>query len=99
MVVLVIGATGTVGTYAIKALLAANLKVRALVRNKDKAHELFGDKVDIVQGEYEDISKNNVVDGVKQAILVTLPSPDQPEIEGNIAIALKKAGATHLVKV
>jgi len=99
MVVLIIGATGTVGTYTIKALLAVKVKVRVLARNKAKAHELFGDNVEIIEGGYDDVGQKQVVDGVKAALLITPSTPDQPQIEGNIAIALKKAGVPHLVKI
>jgi len=99
MVVLVIGGTGTVGIYSIKALLAAKLRVRILARNKAKAYELFGDSVEIIEGGYEDISQRQVVDGVKAALLITPSTPDQPQIEEDIAIALKKAGVAHLIKI
>jgi uncharacterized protein YbjT (DUF2867 family) len=47
VVVLVVGATGTIGTYAVEALLAASLKVRVLARSKAAAYAKFGDAVEL----------------------------------------------------
>lgn len=45
--VVVAGATGRTGRLVVQQLLDNNYSVRALVRNADKAKELFADKVDI----------------------------------------------------
>ena len=36
--ILIIGATGTIGRHLVSQLLAANVKIRALVRNPDAAN-------------------------------------------------------------
>lgn len=54
MTTAVIGATGRVGSAVIERLLAGGHEVRALVRDKDKAAGLFGDKVEIVPTQLDD---------------------------------------------
>ena len=49
--ILVAGATGGVGQLVVAKLLAKNLKVRGLTRNKTKAESMFGERVEIVEGD------------------------------------------------
>ena len=49
--ILVAGATGGVGQLVVAKLLAKDLKVRALTRNKDKAESMFDDRVEAVEGD------------------------------------------------
>lgn len=58
--ILVLGATGMLGQPVTRYLKETGFEVRVLVRNIEKAHHLFDDKVDIVQGNAqsgEDIQK------------------------------------------
>jgi uncharacterized protein YbjT (DUF2867 family) len=52
--VLVAGATGGVGQLVVAKLLAKNIPVCALTRNKDKAKQIFEDRVEIVVGDLRD---------------------------------------------
>jgi uncharacterized protein YbjT (DUF2867 family) len=49
--ILVTGATGGVGKRVVKLLLKENYRVRVLVRDAQKAGELFGNQVDIWEGD------------------------------------------------
>ena len=49
--VLVAGATGGVGQLVVAKLLAKNINVRALTRNRDKASKMFDERVEIVVGD------------------------------------------------
>ena len=49
--ILVAGATGGVGKRVVRYLLANNYRVRALVRDANKARELLGDSVEIFEGD------------------------------------------------
>ncbi len=51
MQVLVVGATGQTGKHIVKELLKRNITVTALVRNLEKAQELFPSGVDFVVGD------------------------------------------------
>ncbi|NES83192.1 MAG: NAD(P)H-binding protein [Moorea sp. SIO2B7] len=50
-VILVAGATGGVGKRVVRSLLEANYKVRALVRDTQKAKEMLGDKVELFEAD------------------------------------------------
>jgi len=49
--ILVAGATGGVGQLVVAKLLAKELSVRALTRNREKANSLFEEKVEIAEGD------------------------------------------------
>lgn len=68
MVVLVTGATGRMGKHLVAALLEAEEKVRVLVREPEKAKELWGDAVETVQGNVMD--EASVVNAVGDADVV-----------------------------
>lgn len=61
--ILVTGATGGVGQLVVAKLLAKNLIVRALTRNKAKADSMFNGKVEIVEGDIR--YPNTLVDATK----------------------------------
>ncbi|WP_190811454.1 NmrA family NAD(P)-binding protein [Flagellimonas sp. S3867] len=67
--ILITGATGTTGQYAIRHLLEKGIKLRAMVRTIDersKALESLG--VEVVQGDFMDIqSLNKAMKGIKRA--------------------------------
>jgi len=52
--VLVAGATGKTGAWVVKRLLHYNVPVRVLARSEQKARELFGDAVEVVEGKIQD---------------------------------------------
>ncbi len=54
--VLVAGATGGVGQLVVAKLIAKNISVRVLTRNRDKASQMFDDKVEIAIGDIRDRS-------------------------------------------
>ena len=60
---LVAGATGGVGQLVVARLLAKNLPVCALTRNKAKAESMFQGKVEIVQGDIR--YRDTLVDAVR----------------------------------
>jgi uncharacterized protein YbjT (DUF2867 family) len=49
--VLVAGATGGVGQLVVAKLLEKHVAVRALTRNRDKARQMFGDRVEVAVGD------------------------------------------------
>jgi uncharacterized protein YbjT (DUF2867 family) len=97
--ILVTGATGTIGTEVVQQLAAAGHRVRALVRDLAKAAKL-GATVEVAKG---DLAKPETLEaafaGVEKAFVVVASSPEQATQEGNAFDAAKRAGATHLVKL
>ncbi|MHA1215601.1 MAG: SDR family oxidoreductase [Candidatus Hodarchaeales archaeon] len=49
--ILVLGGTGYFGRNIVNALLKKNKSVKVLSRNKNKVKDLFGDKVEIIEGD------------------------------------------------
>ncbi len=98
--ILITGATGTVGTELVKQLVEAGQQVRVLVRDPAKAAK-FGNAVEIIKG---DLSKPETLGaafvGAGKAFVLSPPiGPEFPELEGNAFNAAKKAGVKHIVKL
>lgn len=67
--VLVAGATGRTGTEIVSGLLADGYRVRAFVRDTDKAREKLGDGIEYAQGDVRDLATIEVaLDGVSALI-------------------------------
>jgi uncharacterized protein YbjT (DUF2867 family) len=96
--ILVTGATGTVGGETVRQLAAAGHPVRALIRETAQA-SMFSPGVDIVVGDLsEPESLTTAFAGVDAALVVT-NGPDLVTLEANAMHAAKQAGASHLVKI
>src|SRR5208283_3883044 len=71
----VAGATGHVGSVVARELLAAGHKVRAIVRNADKARALAGQGAELLAGELSDVGfLTGALRGADGAFLL-LPPP------------------------
>ena len=76
MTILVIGATGTVGSQVVQHLVKRGADVRALVRDASKAN--FPDSVHVVQGDLLDIdSLRGAYRGVSTLFLLNAVVPDE----------------------
>jgi uncharacterized protein YbjT (DUF2867 family) len=96
--ILVIGATGTVGTELVKQLADTGARVRALTRDSEKAKKL-GSNVEVVQGDLEKPETLAAAfAGVDKAFVATAGA-QLSVMEGNAYEAAKRAGVTHLVKL
>src|SRR5579859_2319460 len=96
--ILVTGATGTVGTEAIKQLTEGGHRVRALVRDKAKAGKL-DPRAEIVVGELADPSSlTQAFAGVDKVFVIT-NGANLNVLEGNAFEAARRAGARHIVKL
>jgi uncharacterized protein YbjT (DUF2867 family) len=94
MTVLVIGASGNIGSQLVKQLDAKGQKVRALVRDAKKSPK----GADAAVG---DLSKpdtlDNAMKGVDGVFCVVSGSPDMAKLEKNAIDAAKKNGVKHFV--
>jgi uncharacterized protein YbjT (DUF2867 family) len=96
-VILVTGATGTVGREVVAQLLLAGEKVRALTRNPSRAQ--LDEQVELVAGDFnqpETLAK--AVEGVESIFSLAF-GPQLGIQEASLAQAGKKAGARHIVKL
>lgn len=96
--ILVTGATGTVGSEVVKQLVEAGQEVRALVRDLAKGSK-FGSRVEVLKG---DLSKPKTLDtafvGVDKAFVLST-GPEFETLEANAYDAAKRAKVQHIVKL
>ena len=107
--VVVAGATGLTGRHVVQHLLGAGYSVRALVRNTNKAKDLFGDKVEIRVSDITDrpsvFAAVEGADSVVSALGSLSPSgPNSPEFVDyggvkNLVDAAVEHGIGHFVLV
>jgi uncharacterized protein YbjT (DUF2867 family) len=95
--ILVTGATGTVGREVAAQLLAAGQEVRALTRDPSKV-KLDGG-IQVVKGDFDaPDTLARAVDGVERVFSLTF-GPQTGVREGNLAQAAKASGVRHIVKL
>lgn len=100
--ILVTGATGNIGRELIMQLAQTGKPVRALVRNKAKAAQMFQafSNIELAEG---DIAKPStlpaVLEGVESAFLLTPSDYRQVDLQGTFVNASKEAGVKHIVKL
>ena len=95
--ILVTGATGKVGSEAVRLLRQRDLPVRALVRDPGKAAPLAGAGAEIAQA---DLGQRGTIDAAMPGIdTVILVSPGVPAQELNVVASAGRAAVKHVVKV
>ncbi|MFI9168356.1 NAD(P)H-binding protein [Streptomyces lincolnensis] len=95
--ILVTGATGTIGSEVVRQLAARGDKVRALTRDPARARVPHG--VEVVRGDYLDPgSLEAALSGVTAAFLVGVPGPGTRH-DVDLVAAARAAGVRRLVKL
>lgn len=99
--ILVIGATGTIGRGVFEQLVDRGVAARGFVRDTDKALQVLGSRAEVVHG---DLSEPETIEAalssVEKVFLVSPHGPGQEEREGNAVEAAVRAGTVeHIVKV
>jgi uncharacterized protein YbjT (DUF2867 family) len=95
--ILVTGATGKVGSEAVRLLRQHDLPVRAMVRDPGKAAPLAAAGAELAQADFDDPgSIDQALDGVDTVILV---SPGVPAQELNVVASAVRQGVKHVIKV
>ena len=107
--VLVAGATGQTGMQIVRHLQQQGYRVRALVRDADKAREQLGADVDYVQGDVKDAAAVKAAAAGAFAVISSIGArgrdgPDRPEMidyQGvrNLVDAARAAGARQFVLI
>jgi uncharacterized protein YbjT (DUF2867 family) len=96
--ILVMGATGTVGSEVVKQLVELGERVRVLARDSEKAKK-FGTSVEVIKGDLEKPETlAPVFDGVNK-VFVLSNYPLVAVLEGNAYVAAKAAQVKHIVKL
>ncbi|MDN5845448.1 MAG: SDR family oxidoreductase [Candidatus Nitrosocosmicus sp.] len=99
--ILVIGATGTLGSEVVKQLSndSTNPLIRAAVHSIENAKKIDFPGVDLIQIDYnEPDTLTKAFSGVDRLFLLTHPSPNTVEQEFNMIKEAKKVGVKHIVK-
>ncbi len=107
--ILVAGATGGTGQQIVAKLRSAGFEVRALVRDLEKAKELLGNDVELVQGSTLDtITLPRAVVGTQAVICATgtrIPAgderPERVDYEGvkNLVLATRNASIPRFILI
>ena len=98
--ILVTGATGTIGREVFRRLAAAGERPRAFVRDPRTARARLGDTVDHVVGDLDrPESLETALAGVDRVFLLTRQSSRQPQQERNVIDAAARSDVRRLVKL
>ena len=98
--VLVTGATGNVGSAAVRELGRRGTAVRAFVRDRAKAAAILGEDVALAVGDLEDpASIRRALDGVDAVFLACGNVPGQVRCETRAIDAAAAAGVGRIVKL
>jgi uncharacterized protein YbjT (DUF2867 family) len=96
---LITGATGNVGSLVVERLIDFGERPRIFVRNKEKAEQCFGDRVDIFVGDLADATTLKSALIGTDAILLVTSGPDLAQQDETVSKAARCAGVRHLVKL
>lgn len=97
--ILVTGATGRVGSEAVRLLRDKGLVVRVFVRDEARAKAGLGD-VNLAIGDFGDCaSLDRALEGVTDVLLSCPNGPLQVDWESNVIDASKAAGVNRIVKI
>ena len=98
--ILVTGATGQVGGAVARGLEGEGARVRALVRDVERARARLRNGVELVERDLGDAAAvARAVDWVGAVLLVSSVHPDQRRLQGNVVRAAAAAGQPLIVKV
>ena len=99
MTFLITGATGQIGSRVVNRLILCGERPRVFVRDAEKAHTRFGDRVDIFVGDLSrPESLQPAIAGVDSLLLINTGA-EIPRRDQAAAYQAKMAGVTHLVKL
>ena len=98
--ILVTGATGTIGREVFRRLAAAGEQPRAFVRDPQIARTRLGDAAEHVVGDLDrPETVESALAGVDRIFLLTRQSSRQPQQERSVIEAAARSGARRLVKL
>ncbi|MFF1451470.1 NAD(P)H-binding protein [Streptomyces sp. NPDC058274] len=96
--ILVTGATGTIGSEVVRQLSARGAKVRALTRDPSRARTPAG--VEVVRGDFgEPASVAEALAGATALFAVGVLGPDDAQTDAALVTAARAAGVSRVVKL
>ncbi|MFJ6209127.1 SDR family NAD(P)-dependent oxidoreductase [Lysinibacillus sp. NPDC092081] len=102
--IVVIGATGAIGSELVKRLMERGVPTRAVSRNPEKlineVRDLDSSSIEFVSEDISDLnSLHRALTGASQLFLALSNSPEQVEIEKSIVRKATEVGIKHIVKI
>jgi uncharacterized protein YbjT (DUF2867 family) len=98
--ILITGATGTVGSEVVKRLSAQGVQVRAVTRDPRKAEANPLPHVRFAQGDFDDLeSMRRVCSGVNRAFLLTDSTERAEQQQIDFTRVAQQRGVRHIVKL
>jgi uncharacterized protein YbjT (DUF2867 family) len=99
-VILVTGATGTIGCLVANQLYAEGITLRAFVRDPKKAAGMLSDGVEVAAGDFGDRNTlERALEGVDTVFLACPNHPRQVEFETGVIDAARSAVVSRVVKL
>jgi uncharacterized protein YbjT (DUF2867 family) len=99
-VILVTGATGTIGRAVVKDLVQKKGSVRAAVRDKAKASKQFDPAVQLIEFDFEKPDTfSRALDGVGKLFVLPPLTTNQTELVNALVDSAKKSGVQQIVKL
>jgi uncharacterized protein YbjT (DUF2867 family) len=99
-VITIIGGTGTIGTALVRGLIGDGHTVRVMARTPEKARQAFGDEVEVVGGDLDDVtSVREALEGAERLFLLVPPGPELPARELGAIEEAADAGVRHIVNI
>ncbi|MFI6309413.1 NAD(P)H-binding protein [Nocardia fusca] len=96
--ILITGATGTIGSEIVRQLAARGERVRAVTRNPDTAS--VPDGVEVVHGDYADVpGVARAMKGAESVFVLGVLGPEHIETDRALIMAARDAGARRIVKL
>ena len=97
--IVVTGATGNVGSSVVRSLLERGEKVRAFVRDPEKARRMLGEDVELSIGDFNDVrSVAEALNGGERVFLSSGEGPGKVPFEKAVIDAAVEAGVGLLVR-
>ncbi|WP_431957509.1 SDR family oxidoreductase [Nocardia lijiangensis] len=96
--ILITGATGTIGSEIVRQLAAREVPVRAVTRDPARAQAFEG--IDVVRGDYGDAeSMTAAMTGAEAVFLVGVLGPDDADTDRALIATARAAGVRRIVKL
>lgn len=102
--IVIIGATGTIGNALLTQLVQSNIPVRAISREPEKLKIQLGKinqaVIEVAQADASDIqSLRHALQGADQLFVAMSNSPIQVDLESNVIRTAAEVGVKHIVKI
>ena len=98
--ILVTAATGNVGRELIKVLKSESVSTRALSRNIERARDVLGNDVEIVEGDLTDTASfRRALDGVEQVFLASPMQENMADVQEEAIDVIAKSEVKHVVRL